>query len=318
MDGAFLTFAEALLDAGYSPLPVIPGRKKPALKGWSNYCETPLSRERIRDYAGRWPEAGLGLALGYGGVIALDIDTIDGRQIEAVCSTLPPSPVAKMGQKGFTRYYRAPAGAAMPTRHFGGICDLIASGGGNVLPPSMHPCGRPYRWLTEKTLLDMPAADLPEAPADLAERLEAVLEPWLPKKEAAAPHETRSIPATGHELRRLIAFAKSGLARKARELADTGEGSRNNTLFSLGAGLGKFVHHGIVQLSTVEAAALAACLSNGLLREDGKLACLATLRSGIARAKDDELPALVDREFKSQPRTQKARADQARASLQRR
>jgi hypothetical protein len=29
--GAFREFAEALLEAGYSPLPVIPGRKKPAL-----------------------------------------------------------------------------------------------------------------------------------------------------------------------------------------------------------------------------------------------------------------------------------------------
>ena len=31
-DGAFRMFAEALLDAGYSPLPIVPGRKKPALK----------------------------------------------------------------------------------------------------------------------------------------------------------------------------------------------------------------------------------------------------------------------------------------------
>ena len=222
---AFLAFAEALLDAGYSPLPIIPGSKKPALKGWSSYCETPLARERIRSYAERWPAAGLGVALGYGGVIALDIDTIDARQISAVCSTLPPSPVAKMGQKGFTRYYRAPAGVTVPTRHFAGICDLVSIGGATVLPPSIHPNARPYRWLTERTLLDIPAADLPEAPGDIAERLAAALEPWLPKRCLDIP-ERRAAPPEGFELRRLSAFAKSGLARKARELADTGEGSR--------------------------------------------------------------------------------------------
>ena len=222
--GAFSAFAEALLDAGYSPIPVLPFSKKPALKGWSNYCETPLTRERIRSYAERWPEAGLGVALGYNGVLALDIDTIDGRQIEAVCSTLPASPVAKMGQKGFTRYYRAPAGMTVPLRHFAGICDLVSIGGATVLPPSIHPNGRPYRWLTEATLLDIPAADLPEAPGDIAERLAAALEPWLPQRKFDIP-EQRTAPPEGSELRRLIAFAKSGLARRARELADTGEGA---------------------------------------------------------------------------------------------
>jgi len=32
--GPFPAFAEALLDAGYSPLPSIPGRKKPVLRVW--------------------------------------------------------------------------------------------------------------------------------------------------------------------------------------------------------------------------------------------------------------------------------------------
>ena len=43
--GAFRLFAEALLHAGYSPLPIVPGRKKPALREWPNFCAAvPASR----------------------------------------------------------------------------------------------------------------------------------------------------------------------------------------------------------------------------------------------------------------------------------
>ena len=85
------------------------------------------------------------------------------------------------------------------------------------------------------------------------------------------------------------------MARRARELASTAEGSRNNTLFALGAGLGRYVFHGLLSASAIEKAALAACEANGLLREDGRLAVLATLHKGIARAKGDALPVLAER-----------------------
>jgi hypothetical protein len=85
------------------------------------------------------------------------------------------------------------------------------------------------------------------------------------------------------------------LARKARELASTAEGSRNNTLFTLAAGLGRYVFHGLLALSALEKAALAACEANGLLKEDGRLAVLATVHKGIARAKGDALPVLLER-----------------------
>ena len=89
MNGPFRIFAEALLDAGYSPLPVIPGRKKPALRAWSNFCVEPMPRSRIKDYGARWPRASLGLALGYAGVIALDVDTGDAAQLAAIRATVP-------------------------------------------------------------------------------------------------------------------------------------------------------------------------------------------------------------------------------------
>jgi hypothetical protein len=303
MTGAFRTFAEALLDAGYSPLPIIPGRKKPAIKEWSNFCAAPMTHGRIKDYGARWPRASLGIALGYAGVVALDVDTEDAGQLAAICAAVPASPVAKVGQKGFTAFYRAAPGVVIPSRHYAagrkqGICDLLSIGTQTVLPPSPHPAGLAYRWLTPDTILTVPADALPWIPADAATRLEIALAPWMPRRQFQAPATPRATPPEGFELRRLTAFAKSGLARQARDLASTAEGGRNNALFTLGAGLGRFVFHGVLPAGVIEKAAIAACEANGLLKEDGRLACLATLHSGIARASGDALPALEERTLK--------------------
>jgi hypothetical protein len=298
--GAFRTFAEVLLDAGYSPLPIIPGQKKPALRAWSNFCAEPMARPIIQSYGARWPHASLGVALGYAGVIALDVDTEDAYQLAAIREAVPTSPATKTGAKGFTAFYQAAAGVSIPSRHYAdarkrGIADLLSTGTQTVLPPSPHPAGHAYRWLTADTLLTLPVYKLPPAPADIAERLENALAPWMPKREFKGIHELRTCPPEGHELRRLTAFAKAGLARRACELASTAEGGRNNALFALGAGFGRYVFHGVLSNSAIETAALAACGANGLMREEGRLAVLATLHNGVARAKDDPLPSLPER-----------------------
>ena len=313
MDGAFLMFAEALLDAGYSPLPVIPGRKKPALKGWSNCCETPLSRERIRDYAGRWPKAGLGLALGYGGVLALDIDTIDGRQIEAVCSTLPPSPVAKMGEKGFTRYYRAPAGVAMPPRHYSArfsvkpgqctrrsICDLLSAGSNCGFRPRLHPSGHAYRWLTAGTLLTVPAHGLPEAPRIYRRG---------PGRRACALEAERAFRGLQHTepLARRRGLSCGGSPRSLRPRLAAGRASSRGPLRAGGTtrcspGLcpGARQHHDLLDGAGI--GAIAACGLPGQWADARRweAGLLATLRNGIAWARDDPLPALRERTGKNE------------------
>ena len=300
MTGAFRSFAAALLDAGYSPLPVVPGRKKPALKEWSNFCAEPMTLAHIWDYRARWPQASLGVALGYSGVIALDVDTENSRHLGAIREAVPPSPVAKTGAKGFTAFYRAAPGAIISSRHFAagrkqGFCDLLSIGTQTVLPPSQHPAGIAYRWLTAETLLTVRAYELPEAPIDIADCLESALAPWMPRPQFNASLEWSAAPPVRHDRGRLIAFASAGLARKSRQLAAMAEGNRNNSLFALGAGLGRYVFHGLLSPNALEATAIAACRANGLLREDGRLAVLATLHSGIARAKDDPLPVLAER-----------------------
>lgn len=295
----FREYAAQLHVAGYSPIPIIPGTKRPALRSWSNFCETPLTPERIRDYAERHPTAALGIALGYGGVVAVDVDTVEPEQCAAINAVLPASPVVKTGAKGFTAFYRT--SAPITSRHFAdtqrrGILDLLSVGTQTVLPPSPHPAGHNYGWLSSMAIAAVQANHLPELPANIAEQLEEALGAWCTRETDLPELRIRTgAPPAGLERRRFEACARAGLARKAAALARTSEGGRNNTLFALAAGLGRYVFHGIMPYATLEAAALEACAVNGLLKEDGRPAVLATLHKGLARSKDDPLPILKDR-----------------------
>lgn len=298
VNDAFREFAGMLHAAGYSPLPLVPGTKRPALKSWSDYCATPMTPERIRDYGERRPMAGLGVALGYGNIIAVDVDTVDPAQLAAIAAVVPLSTVAKTGAKGWTAFYRS--SEPMASRHYAdaqrrGIVDLLGVGTQTVLPPSPHPNGFAYRWTTRETLLTVPASQLPEITADIAEQLEAALAPWCARPAAPDFTVRTGAPPAGLERKRLEASARTALARKAAALAQTGTGGRNNGVFALAAGLGRYVWHGLLPFGALEAAALQSCDANGLLKEDGRLAVLATLGKGLARAKDDPLPILKDR-----------------------
>jgi hypothetical protein len=99
----------------------------------------------------------------------------------------------------------------------------------------------------------------------------------------------------GLDKRRLEGAARAALERRAAALAQTGAGGRNAALFGMVAGLGRYIHHGILPFSALETAVLQACAANGLTKENGHLAVLATLRQGLERAKNDPLPILKDR-----------------------
>ena len=61
--------AQRYHDAGFSPIPLVPGKKRPAIKGWQQHAET-----RIEDFSLFNKTNGIGLVMGYDGIQCLDID----------------------------------------------------------------------------------------------------------------------------------------------------------------------------------------------------------------------------------------------------
>ncbi|GJD31455.1 hypothetical protein PMNALOAF_2714 [Methylobacterium adhaesivum] len=182
-------FAEAgpaLIARGYSALPIAPGDKAPGafiggewrmMRGWSKFCGVLPPAFQVKTWTA-WPNAGVGVACG-NGLVLVDIDLEEA--VGHVMAALPPTFVAKKGAKGLTLAFRGNT-AKIRSRAFKidkvGAVDLLSDGKQSVLPPSIHPrTGRPYVWMTERTLLDTPLAELPEVPDNVADLIAEALKP---------------------------------------------------------------------------------------------------------------------------------------------
>jgi hypothetical protein len=162
--GPFARYALLYRRHGYAPVPVRPGSKAPHINDWSRWCSELPSAELLHEWAQRYPDAGIALALGpASGITALDLDhDIDGLHAR-IREAAGPSPVAKRGQKGATWFYRyAGERSRSLRRQDQTVAEILASGRLVILPPTLHPVtGQPYIWLTETTLLDIAPAELP-------------------------------------------------------------------------------------------------------------------------------------------------------------
>jgi hypothetical protein len=161
----FKEFGPLFLDKGYSPIPDKYKGKMPAIKAWSDYCERKPTLEEVRQWSESIPESNISLALGEaGGVIAVDVDTEDEELLELIRQHLYPSPYEKVGNKGFTRFYRYTNESTCIYKHNGGVLfELLSSGKKTTLPPSVHPNGQTYTW-SGPSLLEVDPAELPVLP----------------------------------------------------------------------------------------------------------------------------------------------------------
>tara|TARA_R110000868_G_scaffold95522_4_gene262660 strand:+ start:1489 stop:3738 length:2250 start_codon:yes stop_codon:yes gene_type:complete len=192
----FITTATRLVERGYSVIPIMPGEKRPGeFKGnqwigmnqWQRFCDKSPTKFQLDIWA-KWPEPSICLALGRASnVTAIDFDYGSPEVRAALEACLPPSPVKKMGAKGYTAMYR---GFAVVSKKYlldgVSVIEVLAHGKQTVLPPSIHPEGMSYHWLTPDTLESLTASELPELPHDIHDRIAKALEPFQSKVEKQA------------------------------------------------------------------------------------------------------------------------------------
>jgi putative DNA primase/helicase len=303
-EGAFAAFHLDLRLKGYWPIALRPGTKKPLQDRWSEQCDKQLDGKAISKLARDNPMAGLGVASGYNCLVGIDIDTDDREIIAAVKAVIPEVKVAKLGQKGFTAFFRS--NKPIRTRIFKKskkevLVEILGIGRQSVLPPTIHPdTKKPYEWLTQSTLFNTKVEDLPLVPDNIAERIEAALAPWIEKQEHRADRGTvfearLTKDFSEDEQKRYRSNFQFALQARAKEVAETVKGSRNLTLFVAVCYLGKYIHHGFISRDEFEATFLQACEVNGLVAEEGRPAVKATIDSGLHLSRNDALPVLKDR-----------------------
>ena len=174
-DGSYLPEAKALAARGFIPLPL--GDNKIPLVKWSSYQEAPPSAHELRTWFGPGSRA-QGIILVQGrtaGTFVLDVDQKPGQMgadilhdLQMQHGDLPHTPTARTGGGGLHYYFKHPGGPVKTCAGLWPNIDVRGDGGYVVAPPSLHPSGRRYTWLTGCSLSDVEVA---EAPAWLLDKI---------------------------------------------------------------------------------------------------------------------------------------------------
>lgn len=189
----YLISGQHLIDMRLSAIPILPGEKRPGkfgsgewrgMTGWEKYCDR-LPTKIETDIWDAYPHAGVCIALGRGSnLTAIDLDYGSPEVRAAIEAILPPSPVRKTGAKGYTAFYQ---GSIHASRRFTvgdqSVIEILAHGKQTVMPPTIHPDGMAYRYITHDTLEDYPVSDLPTLPADFIVQIEKALAPFITESD---------------------------------------------------------------------------------------------------------------------------------------
>lgn len=150
---------------------------------WTHYCDHPLSCDDIRKFR-TFGATNVAIPLGsYNNICVIDVDTTDLKLLEFLKKALPPSPVERIGSKGFARFYRSYPGIcnyAVKDVLGNIVFEVLAKNKKITVPPSVHPAGPVYEW-TNKSLTCLTSLDeLPMLPPMLVTNIEHMLQADFP------------------------------------------------------------------------------------------------------------------------------------------
>jgi len=244
---ARLVAAERYAALGWPLYPVRLGQKRPAWIAGAyehGYLDAKPDEDVVE--AGRY---NIGLALGAVRLVVLDIDVRNGGSRAAIARQFGSEMLATMRQRsgggGWHFFYRADPQEVVRHRLIEGLpgCELLGSGYGVVLAPSLHESGRRYHWVrgaapSQCDLLPLPAAVIAASRPPVSDEVKARIATKLgdvPKQPELAGGDDLL-----HSLRSAIGA--------------TAEGERNTKLYMAAQEVGKQVTAGRVEQAVAYAA----------------------------------------------------------------
>jgi len=150
------------LSGGFSVIPTRHQEKRP-LVDWKEFQSRRPTESEVRAWYRRWMDAGVAIICGgISGLVVVDCDPRNGDGIAWLAHRFPPTPTAETGGWGRHYYFAVPPHIRVPKipALFPGV-DLQAEASYVVAPPSVHPSGRPYRWLLDLALGEVPLSPVP-------------------------------------------------------------------------------------------------------------------------------------------------------------
>lgn len=166
-EDASLRAALAYLARGWSVVPAAERGKRPIVR-WQTFEERYPTESQVRRWFERWPSANLSVVTGaISGIVVLDVDPRHGgeeslKRLVLSHAELPETVEAVTGGGGRHIYFKHPG---FEVRNRVGLLpglDLRGDGGVIIVPPLIHPSGKPYRWRKGRGPDDIAFAPLPD------------------------------------------------------------------------------------------------------------------------------------------------------------
>lgn len=207
--------ALAYHDKGFSVIPLRPREKIPLYPGWQKYCTALATREEVEMWWTKNPTANIGIACGPANgrfLFVVDQDVLKDDNKKPIMNEngdfkqrgditgCPATVTQTSGSGGKQLFYWAQDGYAV--KNYVGIRPLIDIRGINgqvVVPPSIHPNGKEYKW-------DLGEID----PSEITEFPRADLDALLGKKESTLKKWEQAINGVGQGSRNDTAASMAG------------------------------------------------------------------------------------------------------------
>ena len=168
----------------WSVIPIRAREKRPLIR-WHEYQQRCATIDEINQWFRRWPDINIAIVTGsISGIVVLDIDPRHGgdkslAEWEQEQDPLPQTVEVKTGGGGRHLYFKHPGGEIHNRVGLAPGIDSRGDGGCIVVPPSIHPSGKVYRWVKGHAPGELPMAKMPK---------------WLLKKV------TGKNPGSGHSV----------------------------------------------------------------------------------------------------------------------
>ncbi len=262
-----LAEAQRALARGWSLIRV--RGKVPVDEAWQNGAPAPEQDMTA------WVSAGFNLGLRTGkssGVVVIDDDSEDGSASAAM--DLPPTVTVITGSGKRHLYFRAPDfPVSNSVKSLAEGIDVRGDGGQVVFVGSIHPdTGQPYTWADGLSPDEVELASLPE---HILERLRPIPPRKTPKKPRATQNDVRQ--------ERLRQYVEAAIDSEVDAVANSVEGTRNDTLNRAAFSLGQLVGADALDRERAANALLTAAIAAGLSEREAE----ATIRSGLDAGEGD-------------------------------
>jgi hypothetical protein len=240
MEMAMIDMLNEYYRMGFSVIACKAASKTP-LASWKQYQNNRASMEQLNTWAHDNPDCNWAIITGkVSGIVVIDTDNPD-ADAYAQHRGLPPTLTAKTA-KGYHYYYaHTPLRNTTSLHGIDGL-DIRGDGGYVICPPSIHPSGAIYEWITP---LDTPLAPLPT---------------WVTEQTSNTHTNGNGTHTNGNGNGRETAYIRAAIDGKLNDaclrVAEATDGTKHNTLRNNAVILGGYVHYGVADAETITAALL--------------------------------------------------------------